>query len=120
MMRDNGKREVMAVNLQEVRDLVLIVAGSIAVLLLLALLAFTVIVGVATRMVLGSLQTVLKGEVTPILDSARQTLQRVEGTATFIGETAVTPVIRVYSVVIGTRRVLTVLSGVAGRRKHRE
>ena len=107
-------------SLQEGRDIVIIAAGALAFLLLLALLLFTVVVGVATRVLLGTVQTLLKGEVTPILDSTRQTLQRVQGTAAFIGETAVAPVIRVYSAVIGARRVMGVLSGVTGRRKRSE
>ena len=107
-------------SLQEGRDIVIIAAGGMMFLVLLAVLIFTVVVGVATRLVLGTVQSLLKGDLTPILNSTRQTLQRVEGTAAFVGETAVAPVIRVYSVVIGTRRVLGVLSGVTGRRKRRE
>jgi len=108
------------VSLQEGRDIVIIAAGALAFLLLLALLVFTVVVGVATRVLLGTVQTLLKGEVTPILDSTRQTLQRVQGTAAFVSETAVTPIVRAYSAVAATRRVLGVLSGVTGRRKRRD
>ena len=106
-------------NLQEGRDIVIIAAGGLAFLLFLALLVFTVVVGMATRVLLDTVQTLLKGEVTPILDSTRQTLQRVQGTAAFVSETTVSPIVRVYGAVATARRVLGVLSGVTGRRKRR-
>ncbi len=106
-------------NLQEWRDVIIIAAGSLMILVLLAVFIFTVVLGLATRSLLGTIQTLLRGEVTPLLDAARQTLQRVQGTTTFIGETAVAPVIRVYGVVAGARRMIGVLSGVAGRRSRR-
>ena len=107
-------------SLDEVRDIVIIASGVLLFLVLLAVLIFTIVVGVAARTLLGSIQILLRGEVAPILDSLRLTLQRVEGTAAFVGETAVSPVIRVYSVVAGARRMAGVLSGVTGRKKRRE
>jgi len=103
-------------SLQEWRDIIIIAAGSLMILVLLAVFIFTVVLGIAARALLGTLQTVLKGEVTPLLTSARQTLHNVRGTTAFIGETAVAPVIRVYGIVAGTRRALGVLTGVTGRR----
>ena len=81
---------------------------------------FAIVVGLAARSLLSAIQTLLKEEVTPLLDSGRQAIQRVQGTTTFIGETAVAPIIRVYSVVAGARRMIGVLSGVAGRRRRRQ
>lgn len=107
-------------NLQEGRDVVIIVAGSLTILVLLALLVLTLVLGVAARMLLSALQTLLKEEVTPLLGSARHTVQRVHGTTTFVGETAVAPIIRVYGAVAGTRRAMAVLSGLAGRRRRRQ
>ena len=111
---------LMAWGLTEWRDVMIIAAGGVFFLALLAILIFTIVVGIAARTVLGSIQTLLRGEVAPILDSVRLTLQRVEGTAAFVSETAVSPVIRVYSVVAGARRMAGVLSGVTGRKKRRE
>ena len=104
--------------LDDVRDVIIIVAGSLTILVLLAVLIFTVVIGVAARILLGTLQNLLKNEVTPLVNQMRRTAGRVQGTATFIGETAVTPIIRVYGVVAGTRRAMGVLSGVAARRNH--
>ena len=103
-------------SLADWRDIIIIVVGSLTILVLVALLIFTVVIGVAARVVLGTLQNLLKTEVTPLVNQLRQTAGRVQGTATFIGETAVSPIIRVYGVVAGTRRAMRVLSGVVARR----
>jgi hypothetical protein len=106
-------------SLQDWRDVIIIAAGSMTVLVLLAIFVFTVVLGLAARGLLGTVQTLLRGEVTPLLDSVRETVQSARGTTAFIGETAVAPVIRVYSVVAGARRAMGVLSGLAGRRGRR-
>jgi len=103
-------------SLQDWRDIVIIVAGSLSVLVLLALFIFTVVLGVAARSVLSSVQNILKGEVTPLLDSARRTLQTVQGTTAFVGETAVSPIIRIYGIIAAIRRAFAVLVGLVGGR----
>jgi len=102
------------------RDIIIIVAGSLIVLLLVALLAFTVVIGLATRVLLGTVRRLLDDEVSPLVNSTRLTVRRVQGTTTFMGETAVGPVIRVYGVFAGARRAFGVLTGVAGRRNQRK
>jgi len=108
---------VTLLSLQDVRDIIIIAAGSLAILILLALFVTTVVLGIAVRTLLGVIQTLLREEATPLLHSGKETLGRVKGTATFVSEAAAGPIIRVYGVVAGTRRFLGVLSGVAGRRK---
>ena len=87
------------------------------ILVLVTIFIFTVVVGLATRGLLSTIKTLLKGEVAPLLDSVRRTVQSVQGTSAFIGETAVAPVIRVYGVVAGARRMMGVLSGLRRRRR---
>ncbi len=106
-------------SLQDVRDIIIIAAGSLTILVLLALFIITVVLGFTIRALLGAIQTLLREEVTPLVKSGRQTVGRIKGTATFASETAVKPIIRAYGVVAGTRRFLGVLSGVAGRRNKR-
>ena len=103
-------------SLEDWRDVIIIAAGAMMILVLIAVFLFTVVLGLATRGLLSTIQALLKGEVTPLLDSVRQSVQNVRGTTAFIGETAVAPIIRVYSVVAGARRVLGVFGGFAGRR----
>jgi len=110
---------VTLLSLQDVRDIIIIAAGSLTILVLLALFIITVVLGFTIRALLGAIQTLLREEVTPLVKSGRQTVGRIKGTATFASETAVKPIIRAYGVVAGTRRFLGVLSGVAGRRNKR-
>ena len=104
-------------SLQDVRDIIIIAAGSLAILILLALFVTTVVLGIAVRTLLGVIQTLLREEATPLLHSGKETLGRIKGTTTFVSEAAAGPIIRVYGLVAGARRFLGVLSGVAGRRK---
>ena len=107
-------------SLQDWRDIIIIATGSMMVLVLLAVFLFTVVLGLATRSLISTVQTLLRGEVTPLLDSVRQSVQNVRGTTAFIGETAVSPIIRVYSAFAGARRMIGVLGGFAGRRGRRK
>lgn len=103
--------------LEAVRDWVIIAAGSLMVLVLMAMFVFTAVLGLSVRALLRVVQSTLKDEVNPLLDSTRLTVQRVQGTASFLGESAVGPVIRVYGVVAGARRAVGVIAGITGRRK---
>ena len=103
-------------SLQDVRDIIIIAAGSLTILVLLALFVVTVVLGIAIRALLSGIQSLLRDEATPLLHSGRETIGRIKGTATFVSETAASPIIRAYGLVAGTRRFLGVLSGVAGRR----
>ncbi len=102
-------------SLQELRDLVIVIAGSLSIVLLFVLLVATVVVAVAARMLIGTANGVLKTEVTPLIQSARQTVDNVRGTATFVSEAAVSPIIRIASIIAGIRRFLAVLARL-GRR----
>ena len=107
-------------SLQDWRDIIVIAAGSMMVLVLLVVFLFTVVLGLATRSLISTVQTLLRGEVMPLLDSVRQSVQNVRGATAFIGETAVSPIIRVYSAFAGARRMMGVLGGFAGRRDRRK
>jgi hypothetical protein len=104
-------------DLQELRDLIIIIFGITGIVMLFVALVVTLVVGLATRSLIGTVQTLLRGEVTPILDSARQTLDNARGTTTFVANTTVSPIIRAYGVVAGVRRVVGVLTGLTGRRR---
>jgi hypothetical protein len=110
---------VTLLSLQDARDIIIIAAGSLAILILIALFVTTVVLGLAVRTLLGVIQGLLRDEATPLLHSGRETLGRVKGTATFVSETTAGPIIRAYGLVAGARRFIGVLSGVAGRRSRR-
>lgn len=107
-------------NLQDLRDLIIIIIGITGIVTLFVALVVTLVVGLATRSLIGTLQTILRGEVTPILESIRQTTDSARGTAGFVAETTAKPIIRVYGIVAGARRVVGVLTGLAGRRRRSE
>ena len=110
---------IVFLSLAGARDIIIIAAGSLLILVLLAVFIFTVVLGLAIRALLGAVRTLLRDEVTPLIQQARQTVKRFQGTATFISENAVSPVIRVYGIYAGGRKLFGVLSGVSGRGKKR-
>jgi hypothetical protein len=105
-------------DLQELRDLVIVIFGITGIVMLFVALVVILVLGLATRSLIGTVQTLLQGEVTPVLESARQTLDSVRGTTTFVATTTASPIIRAYGVIAGARRVVGVLTGLAGRSRH--
>jgi len=55
---------------------------------------------------LASLINLLQNEIRPILESTSETVNTLRGTAAFLGESVVEPVIRVNSYLASVRRVL--------------
>ena len=108
-------QEVMFLDVETTRDWVIILAGSMSILVLMAVFVFIVVLGLAGRALLGTVRNLLDNEVTPLISSARDTVKTVRGTTNFIGETAANPVIKVYGMAAGVRRGLSVLSGIRGR-----
>lgn len=105
----------MILSIETTRDWVVVLAGSLLILVFLATLIFTVVLGLAARALLGTIRSLLKDDVSPLVSSARGTVQKVQGTASFVGESAASPIIRVYGMVAGARRAIGVLSSFAGR-----
>jgi hypothetical protein len=75
-----------------------------------------IVVGVSARGLIGTVQSLLRDDVQPTLRSARQTVDSIRGTTSFVADTAVAPVIRVYGIFSGVRRFLSVLVGFGKRR----
>ncbi len=97
------------------RDIMILAVGSIAFLVLLAILVAIVVLGLATRALIRRATKLLNDDVSPLLDSAQQTAHTVRGTASFVSETAARPIIRVYGVLAGAKRAASVITGI-GRR----
>jgi hypothetical protein len=103
-------------SLEELRDLIIVVWGVLGIVVLAVALVLGIVVGVAAKSLIGTVQSLIRDDVQPTLRSARQTVDSVRGTTSFVADTAVAPVIRVYGVVSGVRRFLSVLSGFRKRR----
>lgn len=67
-----------------------------------------------------TLRRILRENLAPALDSLKGTLDNVRGTTEFVGETAVTPIVRVYSIVRGVRTGLSAVSGIGDRVRRRK
>jgi len=105
-------------DLQDIRDLVIIITGCLMALVLIVTFVMVLVVGIATRGLIGVTKGVVKGQLSPALDSARQVADDVRGTTSFIADTTVSPIIRLYGLVAGLRRGLMALAGL-GRRARR-
>jgi hypothetical protein len=107
-------------SLADVRDIIIIAAGSLLILLLLAAFIITVVLGLSVRALINAVRGLVKDDVQPLLNESKDTLHKVQGTVSFVSESAVQPVVRVSAAVAGTRRALAVLSGFAGRRNEKK
>jgi hypothetical protein len=93
---------------QDWRD-VFIMSFMVAGTLLFVLgVVFTVIFGVLSVGLVSRLRGIVKNNVGPSLDNVRETTENVRGTVGFIGDYAVSPVVRVYSTYAGARRFVAV------------
>jgi hypothetical protein len=103
-------------SLEELRDLIIVIWGIMGIVFLVVALVLAIVVGVSARGLIGTVQGLLRDDVQPALRSARQTADSIRGTTSFVADTAVAPVIRIYGIVSGIRRFLSVLTGFGKRR----
>ncbi|MFQ5879512.1 MAG: hypothetical protein ACE5IZ_05000 [Dehalococcoidia bacterium] len=106
------------ISIQEWRDWSIIVFTSTGAAAFLASLLLMIFVGYYAIRLLSAIRNTVENGVTPLLSSFRETANSVRGTTAFVTETAVSPIIRILSVVAGVRRALGVLLGF-GRRGRR-
>ena len=106
-------------DLQELRDLIIVIFGVMGIVVLLVTLVVVLVIGFSARGLIGTMKGVVQGQVSPTLDSARGIVDDVRGTTSFIADTAVSPIIRLYGLFSGLRRALASLLGLTqlGRRK---
>jgi hypothetical protein len=96
------------------RDWVIIFMGIAVAAFFVVGLIIMIVLGLLTRALLKKASSVVDDNVRPLLDSATSTTRQVKGTATFVSEAAVTPIIRVYGVAAGVRRAAGVIAGLTG------
>jgi hypothetical protein len=103
-------------SLEELRDLIIVIWGILGIVFLVVALVLGIVVGLSARGLIATVQSLLRDDVQPALRSARQTVDGIRGTTSFVADTAVAPVIRVYGIVSGIRRFLSVITGFRKRR----
>lgn len=103
-------------DLQTVRDWVVIVYGIFGIITFLTITVVTAVIGIGVTRLLRTVNDVVDTKVAPTVNSVRKTTETIRGGAAFIMDTAAAPVIKTYGVVAGVRRGVAVLTGLAKRR----
>jgi hypothetical protein len=90
----------------EWRDITIVLTGVFFVLsgILTVILLFVLI------LLVGVTRRVMSQNVAPAVDSLKETLDNVRGTTEIVGESVVSPIIRVYSVVNGVKTGLSAVT----------
>ncbi len=100
---------------EEVRDYVIIVSGSIGVIVLIAMLFFTLVIGVLVTSLVLKTRGIIKDKVQPAMENVKATTSTVRTTVTFVSEYAINPVAKAYGTYQGARRFVSVLARFRGR-----
>jgi membrane protein implicated in regulation of membrane protease activity len=108
---------VLAIDLQEFRDIAIIIFTIAGTVLFVAAIVASILAIVAFVMLIRLVRT-LRRKLEPTLEGLQDTVTNLRGTAAFVSENAVSPVIRVYSFYSGARRFLGVMSRVVKRGRH--
>ncbi len=87
----------------DIRDVALVVLAVESIVIGLAL--------VLTLLELRSLTRLLRDEIAPMLDTAKETVTIVRGTTDFVGESVVRPMIKVASMGSAAKRVAQIVLG---------
>ena len=102
--------------LEQFRDIVVIVYGTAGVLLFAVLIVVGVALLFAVRGLTRAVRDLIRDPLIPTLNEVKATIQDVRGTAEFVSDTAVHPLIRVVSIGKGIKRGVSVASGLGRRR----
>ncbi len=96
--------------LTDIRDIVIIVFGILGLVALTLTIVFTALIGWGAWKLLRVSRSTIQDGVGPALENATEAMKGVKGTAEFVEDSVVGPIIRVYSVMRGVRRGFGVLS----------
>ena len=88
----------------EFRDWVIIIMGVAVAAFFAVGLVMMLVLGLLTRSLLKKTSGLIDDGVKPLLESAKETASSVKGTASYVSEAAVQPIVRTYGVVAGVRR----------------
>lgn len=94
----------------DIRDVVIIVFGIVGLVALTLSILFTVLIGWGLLKLIRVSRSTVKDGVAPALENAAEAARGMRGTAEFVEESVVSPIIRVYGLFSGLRRGFSVLS----------
>lgn len=102
----------------DVRDWAIILYSLLGAFLFFVGILFVVVLVWAVLAIKGAVNDIMNDSVKPTLGSIRETAESIKGTTDFVGQRAVSPIIRTYGMVAGLRKGLGVLTGLSrGRRR---
>ncbi len=104
-------------NLQELRDIVVVVYGVMGILLLVALIIAVLGLWFAVRLLTQRFADLLEDPIRPTLHEFQATARNVRGTSEFMADSTVHPLIRLLAVGRGIRRGLGMVTGLARRKR---
>ena len=102
------------------RDWVIIFMGIAVASFFFVALILTIVLGLLTRALLMKTLRMMDDNVKPLLGTARETADNVRGTAAYVSESAVTPIVKAYGVVAGVRRAASVIAGLTSANTKRD
>lgn len=105
--------ELSPLFVEPLRDWVIIVMGVVVAAFFFVGLVMMVVLGLLARSLLKKTVNVLDDGVKPLLETAKETASNVKGTAAYVSDAAVQPIVRTYGVVAGVRRAAGVIAGLA-------
>ena len=103
------------VSLADIRDVFIIIWGTVGIIFLIILSIVVWVLGMTVRNLLGKVSGMLDDSVRPAVGSIKDAAETVRGTTQFMGKTTVTPIFRAYSTFAGVKKGLGVLSGFSRR-----
>jgi hypothetical protein len=100
---------------EPVRDWIVIIWGLLTIMALGFFILWTIAVGTGVRRLIKQTNTVVQDDIRPIIATGRESANNATGTIRFVSDTVVHPIIRLYGIISGVRRALSVFTGMTGR-----
>ena len=105
-------------DLADIRDLAIVIWGGLFAVALIVIIIATIVLAVAIKGLIGVVKNVVNEDVRETLSKARDTAENVRGATAFVTDSAVSPVIKVYSTVSAAKQFVRTITG-RGRKKRR-
>ncbi len=105
-------------SLQDFRDVTIVaftIAGTVLFLLGIIACLLLVIILLLVRSTISNVNTMVKDSLPATLDNLRESSENIRNTSAYMGEHAVKPIIRVYSIFAGGKRFARVMGGMFQR-----
>ncbi len=104
---------------ENTRDIIIIIWGILSILALAMLIWLFVVIGAGVSRLVKDVRVIANEDVRPIIATTRESANNVTGSTRFVGDTVVSPIIRLYGIIAGIRRAIGVFTRLT-RRGRRE